>query len=65
MSEGIRSSEHGVYAPRNDNKPKLLCLLLGHRWKASHRLDELRGQPVWVYIDDVCTRCYMTGWRMP
>jgi hypothetical protein len=64
MSEQVATKEC-VYAPRNENKPKLLCRLMGHRWKPAHRKDEVRGQEVWVYLDDVCTRCYMTEWRMP
>lgn len=58
-------NDEGVYAPRNANQPKLLCRLLGHRWKPCHRKDEIRGQSVWVYIDDTCTRCWMTEWRLP
>lgn len=42
------------------------CRLFGHRWKPTHRLE--RTQPYglrgWVYIDDVCTRCYKTEWRI-
>ena len=64
MTEQVPSKQ-GVYAPRTQNKPKLLCRLLGHQWVPSHRKDEIRGQFVWVYIDDMCTRCYMTEWRMP
>jgi hypothetical protein len=65
MSNEQLSKDQAVYAPRTQNKPKPLCRLLGHSWKPSHRKDEIRGQPVWVYIDDMCTRCYMTEWRMP
>lgn len=64
MSEN-RTAET-VYAPRNNNRPKLLCRLLGHRWKAAHRKDlNSDGQTIWVYLDDVCERCYCTDWRMP
>lgn len=60
------TTDHGVYAPRNANKPKLICRLLWHRWRPSHRKDtNAYGQPIWVYLDDVCTRCYCTEWRMP
>ena len=45
----------------NENKPKLLCRLIGHRWKPAHVLREVG----WVYTDDVCTRCYMTEYRLP
>lgn len=42
----------------------LLCRLLGHRWKPSHRLDrDQRGKPIWAYTDDVCTRCWLTEYR--
>lgn len=44
----------------------LRCRLFGHKWKPSHRKDQGKhGLPIWVYIDDVCTRCYSTEWRMP
>lgn len=65
MSQANPSTET-VYAPRNGNKPKLLCRLIGHRWKPAHRKDESKyGMPIWVYLDDVCARCYMTECRMP
>lgn len=48
------------------NKPKLLCRLIGHRWKASHRKERYDdGRTSWVYVDDVCLRCYCTKWGMP
>lgn len=44
----------------------LRCRLFGHKWKPAHRKDEDKfGLPIWVYTDDVCTRCYLTEWRMP
>lgn len=51
----------------NENKPKFLCRVLGHRWVASHRhdVDKFTGCGMWVYTDHVCTRCWMTEWRMP
>ena len=65
MTDAHIPSDQSVYAPRTQNQPNIYCKLLGHRWKPSHRKDEIRGQTVWVYIDDICTRCYMTEWRMP
>jgi len=43
------------------------CRIFGHKWKPSHRKDhtEQFGLPVWVYVGDVCTRCWTTMWRMP
>jgi len=50
----------------DERRTPLLCRLFGHRWKPAHRKDESKqGLPIWVYIDDVCTRCYSTEWRMP
>ena len=48
------------------NRPvPLLCRLLGHRWKPCHRLDKDQfGLSIWVYQDDVCTRCWTTEFRM-
>lgn len=44
----------------------LRCRLFGHRWKPSHVLEKiepyhLRG---WVYLEDVCQRCYIAEYRM-
>lgn len=48
------------------SKERLACRLFGHKWKPAHRLDESKqGLPIWVYTDDVCTRCWKTEWRMP
>lgn len=43
------------------------CRIFGHKWKPCHRKDQTKefGLPVWVYVDDVCQRCYRTEWRMP
>lgn len=43
----------------------LLCRLFGHKWKRAHILDiDQRGNPIWRYTDDVCTRCWLTEYRL-
>lgn len=51
----------------NDNRPKLLCRLFGHRWKPAHILGRTApyNLSAWIYTDDVCTRCHMTEYRLP
>jgi hypothetical protein len=47
-------------------RPLLRCRIFGHRWKPSHREDfSKQGLAIWVYIGDVCTRCWRSEWRMP
>lgn len=45
----------------------LRCRWFGHKWKACHRLERTQphGLQAWVYVDDVCMRCYTTLYRMP
>lgn len=47
----------------NSKRLPWLCRLIGHRWIASHWLVEHGGKPVWVYLDHVCRRCWVTEKR--
>jgi hypothetical protein len=51
----------------DERTPPLLCRLLGHRWKPCHKVERIQpfGLLAWVYVDDVCQRCYRTEYRMP
>jgi hypothetical protein len=44
----------------------LRCRLFGHRWKPSHISQKIEpyGLKGWVYLEDVCQRCYTTEYRM-
>jgi hypothetical protein len=41
------------------------CRLFGHKWRAAHVADVLRGESVWVYTDHVCEWCWRTEYRHP
>jgi len=44
----------------------LRCRLLGHRWKPHHISQKIEpfGFRGWVYLEDVCQRCYTSEYRM-
>lgn len=45
----------------------LLCRLLGHKWKPTHMVGTTQpyGLRAWIYVDDICQRCYATEYRLP
>lgn len=44
----------------------LRCRIFGHRWRPSHISQKIEpyGLKGWVYLEDVCQRCFNTEYRM-